>query len=353
MAYLRAVSACLLAVLSLSPGAQQADAYDAVPIPPDAAEAIDSRTPQDVADLRQIQDQLQRVLPQVIASTVAVQAGRSAGSGVVVSADGLVLTAGHVTARAGRRVSVVLPDGRRLRGRSLGACHDCDAGLVRLDNPPEDLPFVPQAEADAEPGDWVITTGHPGGIVEDRAPPVRLGRVLWRQGEVICTDCTLVGGDSGGPLCNLRGEVVGIHSSIGPRITHNFHVPIGEFRTIWERLLAGEVWGGEIHRGEPAADRPLLGVTGRTEQGQCLISAVFPSMPAEQAGVQAGDIVVSVGGQSIDSFEQLARIVFFKQPGDVLKLEVRRNAEVLQLSIQLAGVSQPLPGSPSPENPAP
>ena len=88
-----------------------------------------------------------------------------------------MLTAAHVIGRPGRRAWVELPDGRRLRARTLGADHEADAGMVKIDSPPADLPFAP-LDQDAPPalGEWVVTTGQPGGLVSGRAPPVRLGR---------------------------------------------------------------------------------------------------------------------------------------------------------------------------------
>ena len=122
----------------------------------------------------------------------------------------------------------------------------------------------------------------------DRDPPVRLGRVLFRDDELLCTDCKLVGGDSGGPLFNMRGEVVGIHSSIGPMITHNFHVPITAFRRDWQRLLASDLWGGRYDRRNQR--RAMLGVSGTTTGGKCVITEVAEDMPAAKAGVRVGDV---------------------------------------------------------------
>jgi serine protease Do len=305
---------------------------------PAVAEALAVRSPRGVNDLRLIQAHLQRVIQQVVPATVAVEIGRAAGSGVIVSKEGLVLTAAHVISRPGRRAWVELPDGRRLRGRTLGTNHDVDAGMVQLDNPPKDLPFTPISKSEGlTTGEWVVTVGQPGGIVEGRAPPVRFGRVLFLGDDMVCTDCKLVGGDSGGPLFNMRGEVVGIHSSIGPMLNHNFHVPITAFRSGWERLLASEMWGGEI---EPEFDegRPILGVAGRVEGGKCYLSQVYPDLPADQAGVKVGDLVTAVDGEPISSFDELAKKVFLKSPGDKIELTIQRGGATLCVTAELAGL---------------
>ena len=104
--------------------------------PPRPPPVLAARAPVDVEDLREIQEQLQRVVAQVLPATVSVEIGDAAGSGVIVSKDGLVLTAAHVIGRPGRRAWIELPDGRRLRGRTLGADHEADAGMIQLDYPP-------------------------------------------------------------------------------------------------------------------------------------------------------------------------------------------------------------------------
>ncbi|MCA9261543.1 MAG: trypsin-like peptidase domain-containing protein, partial [Planctomycetales bacterium] len=345
----------LLAVGTLAWGGSPSTgrAFDAIDVPARAADALAEQTPRTIDDFRAIQEQVQRVLPQVLAATVGVQANRSAGSGVVIDREGHVLTAAHVIGRPGRRVFVTLSDGRRLAGRSLGADHDEDAGLIKLDAPPADLPFLP-VNWDQAPlaGEWVVATGQPGGIVNDRAPPLRLGRILFVEHDVICTDATLVGGDSGGPLCNMHGEVVAIHSSIGPRTSNNFHVPATAFRQVWDRLLASDLWGGRYDEetDEGNEGRPLLGLAGRTDGGQCLITQVFPGMPAEQAGLRPGDVVVATDDRPLESFEKLIDIVALKRPGQRMKLTLKRDETELQVEVLLAGIGKPLPGSPAPRS---
>lgn len=296
----------------------------------DTAQVLAAKAPANAAELKLIQDQLLKVIDRVMPATVAVEIRGAAGSGVIVNKEGLVLTAAHVVGRAGRKGWVELPDGRRLRGHSLGADHDADAGMMQIDDPPKDLPFVPVSTGPAlAAGQWVVTIGQPGGIVADRAPPVRFGRVLFRGDGLLCTDCELVGGDSGGPLFDMKGEVVGIHSSIGPMVTHNFHVPVTSFQEGWDRLLAGEVWGGHYEDG--ADPKPRLGVQGSAEAGNCVITAIFPGMPAERAGLKEGDVITAVDGRPINTFDELQRIVFHKESGDRLKLSVTREGKSLEI----------------------
>ncbi|MBX3434341.1 MAG: trypsin-like peptidase domain-containing protein [Pirellulales bacterium] len=324
-----------------SPGTAWAQKVD---LPAGVAKVLAERSPATVDDLRQIERQVARVVERVLPATVGLRIGNGMGSGVVVNREGLILTAGHVVGEAGQRATVIFPDGRRLPGYTLGADHDCDAGMVELLDPPADLVYCPLAEGDElAAGTWVVATGQPGGVVALRDPPVRLGRVLFTGHDVVCSDCEIVGGDSGGPLVNLAGEVVGIHSSIGPMINQNFHVSIGAYRRGWERMHKGESWGGPFDRnGDGIRDRPMLGVAGRTEEGTCLITQVFPGLPAERAGLKPGDVVTKVDGRTIDAFEALIAAVEAKMPGRRVLLEVRRREETLEFRPRLA-VAPPKP----------
>jgi serine protease Do len=328
-----------------------AHAAEPLDVSPRLAEAVDRRYPRGVDDLREIEAQIQRIAEQVVPATVGIEVGQAVGSGVIVDAEGLVLSVGHVIGRSGRRATVVLPDGRRLPARTLGANHAIDAGMARITDPPDDLPFVPLVTEGVRPnlGDWVVATGQPGGMLDDRTPPVRLGRVLFGGDDWISTDCTLVGGDSGGPLFNMRGEVIALHTSIGPAVVYNFHVPLAAVQLYWQRLLDGEVWGGSDKDPEFDTIRPLLGIAGRDEENRCVITQVFPGLPAESRGVRPGDILLAVDGQNVTSFAEVARIVLDKEPGDMVRLQLERAGRTLQRNVVLSNIDQPLPGGAEPK----
>lgn len=334
------LAACLFFGLLGSPGSFAAEA---IPISPAVEEVLDQRYPRDAKQLLLIQQQVQRAAKAAMPATVGITVGHGMGSGVVVSSDGLVLTAAHVIGRAGRRATILLPDGRRLRGRTLGANHEIDAGMIRLTSPPRDLPYLPIAKSNAEIGEWVITLGQPGGTVDDRSPPLRLGRVLGAGDDWICTDCTLVGGDSGGPLINLRGEVLAVHSSIGPEIVHNFHIPVTEIKTGWDRLLAGEVWGNELEKVVRTQMRPIMGIVGFTREGQCHITEVFRDLPAHEAGMRPGDVILELDGDNITSFEAVSNRVRKKKPGQKMRLKIDREGETFEIELTLAGLRRPVP----------
>lgn len=317
-------------------------AAEVVDIPEDVARVLKSRHPKNVDDLRLLEAHVLQIVEQAIPATVGVEVGRSVGSGVIVSAEGLVLTAGHVIGKAGREATIVLPDGRRLSGLTLGASFEIDAGMVKITKPPADLPFVPMVDKQRpEVSQWVVATGQPGGTFDDRSPPIRLGRVLAGEEGWICTDCTLVGGDSGGPLFNMRGEVTAIHTSIGPSVVHNFHVPLAMIQEDWQRLLEGEVWGNE--EDDSYVGRPLLGISGREQNNHCLVTRVFLNMPAQVAGIQVGDYILSIGENEVHSFADVAQVISTKRPGQTIRLRLERNGNSFEVEVVLSAVLSPAP----------
>lgn len=311
---------------------------------------LSQRFPKNVEDLRLLQTQVQKVAGQVVSATVGIEVGGSVGSGVLVDAKGLILTAAHVIGGPNRQAIVILADGRRLKAHTLGAHHKLDAGMVQLDEVPNDVAYVPvvSQEPSTQPdliGQWVVATGQPGGILDDRSPPVRLGRVLAADDEWICTDCTLVGGDSGGPLFNMRSEVIAIHMSIGPAAVHNFHVPISEVQPFWQKLLAGEVWGRGLIEDESDVERSMLGIAARMLDEKCVVTQVFSGFAAKNADIRPGDIILSLDDEKIGSLAQLAKLIASKQLGDEAVVVIERDDRELSITIAMNTVSSPWPGS--------
>jgi serine protease Do len=217
--------------------------------------------------------------------------------------------------------------------------------MLQLDEVPIDLPFAPVVTSDeVEIGEWVVATGQPGGLLEDRSAPVRLGRVLAQGGQWICTDCTLVGGDSGGPLFNMAGEVLAINMSIGPAAVHNFHVPVAMIRPYWEKLLEGKVWGHGFDQ-ESLGERVVFGIAGRQVDGQFVVTQVFPGYPAARAGIAVGDVIESIEKERIDSVSELNELILGKDPGDRIRVTVARGADQLDLRVRLSLIESPLPGA--------
>jgi len=207
--------------------------------------------PGSVADLRSMEKHVKNLVSRVSPSVVGLEIGFAEGSGVVISADGLVLTAGHVAGRPNRDVKVTFPDGKTARGKTLGAIESPDCGLLRITDPGP-WPYTDIAgQRSPTPGDWVLALGHPGGFDPARSLVARFGRIVEVSGRAIRTDCTITTGDSGGPLVDMHGRVLGIHSYISNGLDDNYHIPIAKFVEFWSRLANGESGGGR--RSESAA----------------------------------------------------------------------------------------------------
>ena len=198
--------------------------------------------PKNVAELRQIQQRVRKVVAKVLPCTVGVQVGGSRGSGVIVSEDGYVMTAGHVVGEPGRDVTFFFAEGKTAKGKTLGMFKNADAGLMKITDEGR-WPFVEKGHSgDLKTGSWCVAVGHPLGYQQERPPVVRVGRVLQIRGSVLQTDCLLVSGDSGGPLFDLDAKVIGINSRIGGPTNMNFHVPVDVFHDHWDRLVKGDAW---------------------------------------------------------------------------------------------------------------
>jgi serine protease Do len=194
------------------------------------------RVPESIDDLKAIERHVDKVLARVTASIVCVRIGNSSGTGVIITKDGYVLTAGHVSGASGRDCTLIFPDGKTVKARTLGR-NNVDAGMIKIAEDGKDWPFVDMGDsAQLNPGDWCIARGHPGGFKKGRQPVVRVGRILKTGTSALVHDCVLVGGDSGGPLFDMSGKVIGIESRIGQSIEANVAVPVNVFRNNWEAL---------------------------------------------------------------------------------------------------------------------
>jgi S1-C subfamily serine protease len=216
---------------------------------PVAVPAASASAPAAIATATELSALSERIAPRCQAATVGLFQNGGAGSGVIVSPDGLIMTATHViqqTTDASGYILVSLADGRVAAARPLGSDAFQDIALARLTGPvPKGgWPYAPVGDsAKIKIGDWLIATGNSRGIETDRPAPVRLGRLgaVTKVGDQVClvSDCAVVSGDSGGPLFNLQGEVIGIHSHVGKSTDENFHVPSAQYQAVWNELLAG------------------------------------------------------------------------------------------------------------------
>lgn len=307
-----ALAALLILGFPAAPGSLHADDT--------TREALAKQVPETIDDLLAIQAQLQKVLPHSLEATVGVLPAEGSGSGVIISEDGYVLTAGHVSGKPGTDVVIVMPDGRHLNAKSLGNIAFADAGLIKIsDEGP--FPFVEMGSpGETYPGHWCYALGHPGGIDEARGTVVRIGRVIRRQSETIQTDCRLVGGDSGGPLFDMEGRVIGINSRIKTDIEGNYHVTIRMFKRYWEEMREGKMKTSKFTYRNP--NRGFLGVATAGHARGVQITVVLKDSPAYSAKLRAGDIVIAVDGREVTTTEHFSQLVGEHAAGETVRLTV-------------------------------
>jgi S1-C subfamily serine protease len=185
-------------------------------------------------------------------------------------------------------------------------------------------------------GEWVVAMGHPGGYSYERRPPVRLGRV-WRRDldGALFTSCPLIGGDSGGPLFDLEGRVIGIHSSIHGSVEMNRHVAIDTLRFDWEKLEKDQTWG-KVSFNSSNETRPITGALfDRESRDGVVVKQVFEDLPAAKAGLKSGDVVKKFDGLEVANFHAMQRLLGRRKPGDVVPLAVQRGDELVDLQLEL------------------
>lgn len=285
--------------------------------------------PSGVEDLKAMQKHVKDLTAKALPCTVGVQIGQAWGSGVIISPDGYVLTAAHVAGGPKRHADFVLSDGRKVRGTTLGLDRGIDAGLMKITDKGE-YPYMEMGDSKSiKRGQWCLAVGHPGGYSPERGLVVRLGRVLWNQNDAITSDCTLVGGDSGGPLFDMQGKVIGINSRIAGAITANLHVPVDAFHEGWDRMVKADAWG------HLPGQEPVLGVLRTEGSDVARISRVTKDSPAEKGGLQEGDVVIRFGDKEITDFPSLVQAVRDHNPGDKVAVQVKRDDEVVDVTVTL------------------
>ncbi|MBL9176542.1 MAG: trypsin-like peptidase domain-containing protein [Verrucomicrobiaceae bacterium] len=288
----------------------------------------------DIAALLRVQNDVQKLLPRAGAALVAIQSGGGTASGVIISPDGLLLTAAHVPGGPGKEMRVILADGGVTTAQSLGLDKTTDAALARLKRREKPWPFVNLSRevAMAQPGEWCFALGHPGGFDRARGPVLRVGKIIKQTANSLHTDCVLMGGDSGGPLFNINGEVIGIHSQIWEGRDQNVHVSMAPFLRSWDAMQKSQVikvWG--------VGAGGYLGVaTVMNDSVELEVADVVESSPAQKAGVRAGDVILSVNGDTMTDQQQFSAAVRSHAAGDTLKLTLRTAGRERVLSVQLA-----------------
>lgn len=274
------------------------------------------------------------------------------GSGIIISRDGYILTNNHVVEGADK-VTVKTLNGREYKATIVGADPETDVALIKVDHQFEPQEVALTGNSDAlKVGDWAIAMGNPLGL--DWTLTVGVVSAKGRSNLAIAgggpsyqnfiqTDASINFGNSGGPLCNIHGEVIAVNSAINPSGQGiGFAIPINMAMKVVDQLRTK----GSVSRGylgmlprELSSDlRSALGVP-ETETG-VFVERVDKNTPADNGGLKAGDVVTKFGGQSVEDVSKFRMLVADYPPGSTLKCEVLRDGRKLDLSFVLGDRSE-------------
>jgi len=286
-----------------------------------------------------------RFMPQNPGQAPREFSTRSLGSGFIISTDGYILTNAHVVDGADE-ITVRLTDKREFKAKVIGADKRTDVALIRIDA--NGLPVVKLGDPNKlKVGEWVLAIGSPFGFDNTVTAGIVSGkaRSLPQENLVpfIQTDAAVNPGNSGGPLFNLRGEVVGINSQIysrtGGYMGLSFAIPIDIALDVQSQLRStGRVSRGRIGVVIQEVTRELADSFGLATPHGALVNAVERGGPADKAGVKVSDIIIAFDGKNVASSSELPRIVGATRPGSVVSMQVWRKGETRDLTVTVGEI---------------
>jgi serine protease Do len=266
---------------------------------------------------------------------------RGAGTGFLIDDDGHILTNHHVIDGADR-ITVKLTDGRSLRAEVVGSDPDTDIALIRVQSDRK-FPHATLGDSnDLRVGEWVCAIGNP--LAYEHTVTVGvvsfIGRKLFDMSldNYIQTDAAINFGNSGGPLINTRGEVIGINSAVSRQASSiGFAIPINQAKLILPQLKdRGHVQRGYIGVALRDVDPDLQVPLGLPQTSGALVQDVTTGSPAERAGLKAYDLITSVDGLDVTTNDALIREIAARAPGTTAKLEVIRDGRPRDVLVKLA-----------------
>ncbi len=280
------------------------------------------------------------------------------GSGFIVSPDGIILTNAHVVAGASD-VTVKLTDRREFRAKVIGIDKPSDIAVLKINA--SGLPTVKMGNsANEKVGEWVLAIGSPfgfdnsvtAGIISAKSRSLPDGTYI----PFIQTDAAVNPGNSGGPLINLKGEVIGINSQIftesGGYQGLSFAVPINLAVKVKDQLQKyGKVSRGRLGVAIQEVDQKLADSFGLKRPGGALVASVDQSGPAAKAGIKAGDVILSFDGHAISTAAELPELVADVRPGDMATLEISRNGAGKQIEVKVGELGSTQVASADPASP--
>ncbi|MBI1397674.1 MAG: Do family serine endopeptidase [Betaproteobacteria bacterium] len=268
---------------------------------------------------------------------------KALGSGFIIRPDGIVLTNAHVVDHA-TDVTVKLTDGREFKAKVLGSDERSDVAVLKIDG--KDLPTVSIGDdAKTKVGQWVVAIGSPFGFENTVTAGIvsAKGRALPDGTYVpfLQTDVAVNPGNSGGPLFNMKGQVIGINSQIFSRTGGyqglSFAIPIDVAMKVANQIEEhGKVVRGRVGVQVQDLNQPLAESFGLDSTNGAVVSSIDPSGPAAKAGLKPGDVVLRVNGEPIHRSMDLAQVIGDMKPGSSATLEVWRNGEAKDMTVNIA-----------------
>ncbi|WP_404310088.1 trypsin-like peptidase domain-containing protein [Neorhodopirellula lusitana] len=306
-------------------------------------------------DLHSLQSDVFDTIDQVRPAVVRITGG-STFSGVIVSADGHVVSVAHAVS-PGKRYQVTLPDGRRFRGVGQGSNSKSDSALVKILDSGGDLPYAPMGDSSSlVPNQPCIGLSYPSGQRAGNEPVVRFGRFVRasRRRGMLQTSVLMEPGDSGGPVFDLNGCVIGIRSRIGRSMQQNYEVPINVYREFWSELNREQAF----EHSEPSAPRLGIRCVASSEENEkaegdgLVILSVKDDSLAFKAGLSPDDRIVQLYGRPQQSIKDLREAMdnAWDDGVESIKVQVTRSDRSIDLEIDLALAREIAPRVSLPEN---
>ena len=356
--------ACNLFTLTPPPALTPAALPTSAP-PPTAAVA--AAPPVTASEEQLLIDLYQRVNPSVVAILVEDQTGGALGTGFVIDTEGHVVTNFHVVEGA-QQIEVDFPSGFKTRGQVLGTDADSDLAVIKMDTLPEQLIPVPLGDSDqVQVGQRVVAIGNPFGLSGTMTIGIvsGLGRTLesvritesgaFSAPDIIQTDAAINRGNSGGPLLNLQGEVIGVNKALESETGFNAGIGFAVASNTVKQVVPYLIKDGKFvypYLGIRALDELSLSAQERLKLPQAsgaYVTSVVPGGPSEQAGVQAdsasetaadfngdGDLIIAIDGREVRVFSNLlSYLVNHTRPGQEVTLTVLRGGEKVDVKVTL------------------
>ena len=278
---------------------------------------------------------------------------RSLGSGFIIDAEGVVITNHHVITGADE-IEVVLQNGRVLDAQIVGSDPATDIAVLRVE-PDEPLPVVQFGDSDAaRVGEWVVAIGNPfglGGSLTAGVISARGREIGGAYDDYLQTDVAINQGNSGGPLFNMDGDVIGVNTAIfsptGTSVGISFSVPSAVAVPVIEQLIEyGETRRGWIGVNVLEVTRDMAQAMGLNEPRGALLTRIDPEGPAADSALEEGDVILAFDGRPVADDRVLPRIVAETEPGSRVDVEVFRRGESLTLGLDVERLEEE--GRPTP-----